>query len=255
MPARWLVRKQDMRLEGKAFGKPGVDDGVVVVTSRLCERDRPLEAGAVVQTESGAAYRLGEPSEAAARTTSRKRQRQPSRLLMVINLKRREDRLRRLRRVLPSGFGWTRLDAVDGRGLTWDHAAEHLHAGALADALWAESHAVPTICRRTGSFSPHFTLSAVGCALSHRRAWEALAASAHDWALIMEDDVAAVAPSLDEKLERVLAQLPSSWQLCLLGYHEASGELLGAGKRVRLAEIGLDEGQTGNHLSTSVMPW
>jgi hypothetical protein len=168
----------------------------------------------------------------------------PSKLLMVINLKRRSDRLARMRAVL-DGVDWKRIDAVDGKKLTWKKAERFLHKGALADAKWAEEHGVPTICTRTGSFSPHFTLSAVGCALSHRKAWEQLARSKHDWALIMEDDVSCVVDRLDETLDRVVAQLPSGWQLCFVGYHESTGELLSPEKRVRMAELGVDEGQTG----------
>ena len=120
-----------------------------------------------------------------------------------------------------------------------------MHDTALADALWAEKHAVPTICTKTGSFSPHFTLAAVGCALSHRKAWACLAASSHDSALILEDDVTMLADDFEASLERVLAQLPSTWQLCWLGHHEATGDLLQTGKRLRMAEVPDEEGQTG----------
>ena len=138
----------------------------------------------------------------------------PSPFTLVINLKRRADRLRKIRKVLrESGLRvWERVEAVDGRTLDWQGVAEHMSTGALSNAQWAELTGVPTICRRTGSFSPHLTLSAVGCALSHRKAWEQLVASKHDWALILEDDVAAVADDLEEKLERAIGALPSSWQ-------------------------------------------
>lgn len=135
---------------------------------------------------------------------------------------------------------------MDGRELSWASAAPHLSADALAAARWAERSGVPTICRKTGSFSPHLTLSAVGCALSHRKAWARLAASReHEWALILEDDVSAAADDLELKLERTIASLPSSWQLCYVGFHESTGVLLGNGQRLRLAELGEDEGQTG----------
>ena len=61
----------------------------------------------------------------------------------------------------------------------------------------------------------------------------------------MEDDVSRVVERLDETLDRVVAQLPSGWQFCFVGYHESTGELLPPGKRVRMAELGVDEGQTG----------
>ena len=170
-------------------------------------------------------------------------------LTLVINLKRRGDRLRRIRKVLrESGLRhWERVEAVDGRTLSWDGASAttHMSTTALSNARWAECHAVPTICTRTGSFSPHLTLAALGCALSHRKAWERLVASAHEWALILEDDVAAVADDLEAKLERTIATLPSPWQLCYVGFHESSGVLLRTGERLRLSELGPDEGQTG----------
>ena len=76
---------------------------------------------------------------------------------------------------------------------------------------------MPTICRKTGSFSPHLTLSAVGCALSHRKAWERLAASKkHEWALILEDD-AVLKTGFHAKLFAALALLPSNWTFLFLG--------------------------------------
>ena len=172
----------------------------------------------------------------------------PSPLTLVVNLKRRGDRLRKVRKVLrESGLrSWERIEAVDGRALSWDGVSQHLTPDALAQARWAEHRNVPTICQRTGSFSPHLTLSGVGCALSHRAAWEKLSRSKkHDWALILEDDVSAVADDLEEKLSRCVAALPSSWQLCLVGYHESTGQLLDKGQRLRLSELGPDESQTG----------
>ena len=84
---------------------------------------------------------------------------------------------------------------------------------------------MPTICRKTGSFSPHLTLAAAGCALSHRKAWETLLADPKaEHALIMEDDLSAIAPNLKDKLQQLLqSALPRTWQLCFLGFHESSG--------------------------------
>ena len=167
-------------------------------------------------------------------------------LTLVINLARRRDRLRTIRGVLRGAVSsWERIDAVDGKSLTWAEASKHLRSKALANAQWAEARDVPTICSKTGSFSPHLTLGAVGCALSHRKAWERLASSDRDWALILEDDVTRVAEELEATLERCVASLPSSWQLCLVGFHESTGQLLPRGQRLRLSELGPDEGQTG----------
>ena len=160
-------------------------------------------------------------------------------LTLVINLARRRDRLRTIRGVLRGAVSsWERIDAVDGKSLTWAEASKHLRSKALANAQWAEARDVPTICSKTGSFSPHLTLGAVGCALSHRKAWERLASSDRDWALILEDDVTRVAEELEATLERCVASLSSSWQLCLVGFHESTGQLLPRGQRLRLSELG-----------------
>ena len=148
-------------------------------------------------------------------------------MAMVVNLARRADRVALMRKLkLP--FEWERLDAVDGRTLTWELLKDRIHPDAIREAQWAESQAVPTICRRTGSFSPHLTLSAAGCALSHRKAWEALVANPDaDFALIMEDDLSKAAPRLEEKLRMLLKSvLPRTWQICFLGFHESTGRLL-----------------------------
>jgi GR25 family glycosyltransferase involved in LPS biosynthesis len=148
-------------------------------------------------------------------------------LTLVINLERRADRLAALGKLrLP--FEWERLDAIDGRTLAWSSlSASDIHPDAVRDAQWAEREAMPTICRFTGSFSPHLTLGAVGTALSHRRAWEALlACPGCEYAFIMEDDLTGVADGFSQHIERLRDGLPRTWQICYLGFHESSGELL-----------------------------
>ena len=163
---------------------------------------------------------------------TKKRRRNEAPLTLVINLQRRGDRLRKLRGVLRGRLStWEIIEAVDGRVLSWKDAAPHLTAKALADAQWAEKKQVPTICQRTGSFSPHFTLSAVGCALSHRKAWQHLAGSKeHDWALILEDDIACVSVILEARGRRrtlrcVTALLLAVLQIAWIGVppHESTG--------------------------------
>ena len=172
-----------------------------------------------------------------------------SRMLgLVINLARRKDRLARMRELrLP--FDWQRLEAIDGRTLSWAKLQSDglLHADAVKEAKWAEARAVPTICMRTNSFSPHLTLGGVGTALSHRKAWHELLASpaATEYALIMEDDVCAVAADLEVQLRRLLAQLPSTWHVIFLGYHESSGRLLAASHRPRHMELPRGPAVTG----------
>lgn len=159
-------------------------------------------------------------------------------LVLVINLDRRADRLQRVLS-LPWGLRPTRLQAVDGRALGWDElvAAGQLSETAAADSRWAEETGLPTVCRETGSFSPHLTKAGVGCALSHRAAWERLSSDpTREWAVIVEDDLDALAPSFEPQLRAVLRQLPRTWQICYLGYHESSSQLLPATEQPKVME-------------------
>jgi GR25 family glycosyltransferase involved in LPS biosynthesis len=160
------------------------------------------------------------------------------RLSVAINLDRRPDRLAALGR-LDELRGWERLAATDGRELSWRALADDglVHADAIREAQWAEQHSVPTICRATGSFSPHLTLSAAGCALSHRRAWQRLRQSGREWALVLEDDISAVAPCFADKVDALARALPSTWQVCWLGYHESTGRLLPAAAPPEFCEL------------------
>ncbi len=168
-------------------------------------------------------------------------------LVLVINLERRADRLRALRK-LEWSVMWERLPAIDGRALSWSSIdASLVHPQAVREAQYAESQGLPTICRRTGSFSPHLTLAAVGCGLSHRAAWQALAedGGGREWALILEDDVSGVASLFDAKLEEVLRSLPPTWQICYLGYHESSGKLCGRARPPELIDLPRHAAVTG----------
>ena len=155
----------------------------------------------------------------------------PERVNLVINLDRREDRLEALQK-LYFPFHWTRLAAVDGRQLSWDggEVTMMVRPDAIHEARWAETSGVPTICQRTGSFSPHLTLGAVGTALSHRKAWQTLVGCSDgcDYALVMEDDLSGLSLDFERKIERIIQQLPASWQICYLGYHESTGKVLGS---------------------------
>ena len=76
-------------------------------------------------------------------------------LTLVINLERRPDRIVALKKLaLP--FEWDRMDATDGRTLSWEAlgsggSAEHVgvvQPDAVREAMWAETRKMPTICRR-----------------------------------------------------------------------------------------------------------
>ena len=80
-------------------------------------------------------------------TTIKKKKRNTTKLVLpdspltlVINLKRRVDRLRKLRSVLREGglTKWERIDAVDGAFLTWEEVSKYISVKALNDARTAE---------------------------------------------------------------------------------------------------------------------
>jgi GR25 family glycosyltransferase involved in LPS biosynthesis len=86
----------------------------------------------------------------------------------------------------------------------------------------AEVHAAagtPTLQISTNDFSPHLTPGAVGCALSHKLAWESFLETDAEAAIIFEDDVIALVPDLGPRLQRVLDSLPADFDICYLGYH------------------------------------
>lgn len=177
-------------------------------------------------------------------------------LVLVINLDRRADRLEAVQALDWDGVRVEKMAAVDGSSLSWDELVDRgvVHEEAAKQARWAADEDVPTICRETGSFSPHLTFGGVGCALSHRGAWERLAAEpaaarAHDWVLVLEDDVCAVAGDFARRVQEVLDALPATWQLCYLGYHETGGDVPlaseWAGGAQAAAEVHSDEGLTG----------
>lgn len=176
-------------------------------------------------------------------------------MVLVINLDRRTDRLEAVQALDWDGVRVEKMAAVDGSLLGWDELVDRgvVHDDAAKQARWATDEAVPTICRETGSFSPHLTFGAVGCALSHRGAWERLAAeppsSSRDWMLVLEDDVCAVAGDFARRVQEVLDALPRTWQLCYLGYHETGGDVPlaseWAGGAAAVTEVHSDEGLTG----------
>jgi len=159
-------------------------------------------------------------------------------LAYVINLDCRADRLSQSQK-LEWKVQLERVPAVDGKLLSWDCLpAGTLHEEALHNAILAERRNIPTICRNTGSFSPHLTLPAIGCALSHRMAWERLLGhGSAEWALVCEDDVDEVAQEFERQLSAVLSQLPATWQICYLGFHESLGKLVSSTMTPAIVEI------------------
>ena len=91
----------------------------------------------------------------------------------VINLDKDTERLQRITQQLAStGLDWTRMSAVYGRALPPEEQARLLDSAAY---------------RRKHGMEP--ALGELGCYLSHLAVMHALLASAHRFALVLEDDV------------------------------------------------------------------
>jgi len=149
---------------------------------------------------------------------------------LYINLDRREDRKEKLLKLL-GAVPWLRrklrrLAAVDGRD--FDSAAIQGLEGEPLPLLVSGAAAavdVPTVDLRGGGFSCHLSRGAIGCALSHRQAWEKLLelrSNGIEWALVLEDDIVALAPDFETRLADLLSKLPSDFDVCYVGYHGAT---------------------------------
>lgn len=116
-----------------------------------------------------------------------------------------------------AGTRLARVEAVDG--LATD-LARHVEAGAMERLREMQ---------RTGHRRGHpdLTPGAVGCYLSHLRAWRAVAASGAPYGLVFEDD-ARVPVRVRDALQRAVEGLPPDWDILLLG-HEGEGERAGPG--------------------------
>lgn len=133
----------------------------------------------------------------------------------VINLDRNADRLRTFMRKYESDdfAAWPceRLAAVDGKRANWARVVE---AAALKKLVTVDQTGVR-------EDHPDLTAGAVGCYLSHVRAWQRIAASGQPWGLVFEDD-ADVPVGARRALEAHMRKVPPDWDVFLLGY-EARG--------------------------------
>lgn len=175
--------------------------------------------------------------------------------MYCINLDRRPDRWARTVAALEPHSEWLfpilcRVPAVDGTCVDLQRVPAGLLRAQLQPVhragLWLNLHAA--------TMPP----GAVGCALSHARLWRHIASGGRlrtdraessplqfrnkippevasgmrhrmtgpraadpvdTPALILEDDIMAVVPDFRERLDEVLGQLPTDWDLCYLGFH------------------------------------
>lgn len=134
--------------------------------------------------------------------------------IIVINLDRRPDRLSWMQGQLDAlNLPWTRLSATDSRNVDIEAAVRRgvITAEAAREVNMPDSHK---------TFGITLTSGAVGCALSHLRAW-AIAEKSDLPTLVLEDDVE-LRMTQDgvlsiQALLRRLEDVPSDWDIVYLG--------------------------------------
>ena len=134
--------------------------------------------------------------------------------VIVINLDRRPDRLSWMQGQLEAlNWPWMRLSATDSRDVD-------LQATVRRDVITAEAAREVNMPDAHKTFGITLTSGAVGCALSHLRAWDN-AEKSDVPTLVMEDDVelrmAQEGVSSIQALLRRLEDVPSDWDIVYLG--------------------------------------
>jgi glycosyl transferase family 25 len=143
----------------------------------------------------------------------------------VINLDRNADRLRNFATAYYdvsdlAPLTLTRVPGVDGKAVDWTRfvsrdALERLMT--VARTGYRESH-------------PDLTPGAVGCYLSHLRAWDAIAESGAAYGIVFEDD-ASPPDGVYAALRGAIANVPENddWDMMLLGYFGGRARRVGNG--------------------------
>ena len=123
--------------------------------------------------------------------------------IYVINMDRSTDRLEeidgRLRRL---GIKYQRISAVEGSKLSY---AEIRKETTLPSALFS-------------------TKGAIGCALSHKKAWKDAVVRNLNRVLILEDDVILGETNFEERFQRSWEAIPSDWEIVNLGCIAGCGD-------------------------------
>lgn len=126
-----------------------------------------------------------------------------------------------------NGMDITRIEAVDGKDLQWSspQVNSFVTGRAKRDAMNAEKRNIATVDDTIDSFSPHLTLGAVACALSHRKTWETVVADNRP-CLVIEDDVFGISPDIHSGVYRILNSLPKNADMCFVGHHMTNAVLV-----------------------------
>jgi GR25 family glycosyltransferase involved in LPS biosynthesis len=123
--------------------------------------------------------------------------------IYVINLDRSTDRLKevdsRLKRL---GIKYQRISAVEGNKLSY---AEIRKETTLPSALFS-------------------TKAAIGCALSHKKAWQDVVNRNLNRVLILEDDVVLAESNFEARFQKSWEAIPSDWEIVNLGCIAGCGD-------------------------------
>ena len=133
--------------------------------------------------------------------------------IYLINLDRNPDRLEAfIETYMMSDLRYKqfqRIAAVDGSKI--ENIQDHISTQAYQEIMQIE---------KTGYRTKHYQLTrgAIGCYLSHMKAYDYIGNGGSEYGLIFEDDVR-IDPNLLLRLNRLLSGIPNDWDILLLGCH------------------------------------
>ena len=133
--------------------------------------------------------------------------------IYLINLDRNPERLEAfIEQYMMSDLRYKqfqRLSAVDGREI--ENIQEHINNQAFQEIQQIE---------KTGYRTKHYQLTrgAIGCYMSHMKAYKEIADGASKYGLIFEDDVR-IDRNILRRLNNLLSGIPNDWDMLLLGCH------------------------------------
>jgi GR25 family glycosyltransferase involved in LPS biosynthesis len=139
---------------------------------------------------------------------------QHPRLVLVINLRRRQDRWRHIYRRLRANTGLLsyrieRQEAVDG-----SHSLDF--ARMVVDGSLRHRAFESVMSKQRRVWGQELTTGAVGCLLSHANAWKR-SLRLNQSVLVIEDDVELISPAFEDTFPRALNKLPHNFGLLYLG--------------------------------------
>jgi GR25 family glycosyltransferase involved in LPS biosynthesis len=130
----------------------------------------------------------------------------------VINLPRRRDRLVEFGKHYTLPVKYEIIDAVDGRLLDVDELAKNNVIG---------NHGLQSLLNTEHGIPKHYhyelgTVGAIGCSLSHIKAWEKVVKENIKMMMVFEDDAWVIGMTLSDIQERI-NDIPEDWHLYMIG--------------------------------------